>query len=115
MPIAFEEVCRQYLIRLNRAGKLAEPFEKIGRYWYDDPENKTNGEFDLVTEDPKGYVFYEAKFRSEPLSKSRIRQEIMQVRKTDLKCYRYGFISRSGFDLEPEDDVELISLERLYQ
>ena len=115
VPAAFEEVCRQYLIRMNRAGKLAEPFEKIGRYWYDDPETRTNGEFDLVTEDPKGYVFYEAKFRSEPLSKSRIRQEIMQVQKTGLNCYRYGFISRSGFDLEPEDDMELISLEQLYE
>jgi hypothetical protein len=115
VPAAFEEVCRQYLIRMNRAGKLAESFEKIGRYWYDDPETKTNGEFDLVMEDPKGYVFYEAKFRSEPLSKSRIRQEIMQVQKTGLNCYRYGFISRSGFDLEPEDDMELISLEQLYE
>lgn len=114
VPAAFEEICRQYLIRMNRAGKLAEPFDKIGRYWYDDPETKTNGEFDLVTEDSKGYVFYEAKFRSEPLSKSRIIQEIMQVQRTGLKCYRYGFISRSGFDLEPEDDMELISLEQLY-
>ena len=115
VPAAFEEVCRQYLIRRNREGKLAEPFEKIGRYWYDDPETKTNGEFDLVTEDPKGYVFYEAKFRSEPLSASMIRKEIMQVQKTGLNCYRYGFISRSGFDLEPEDDMELISLEQLYE
>ena len=115
VPAAFEEVCRQYLIRRNREGKLAEPFEKIGRYWYDNPETKTNGEFDLVTEDPKGYVFYEAKFRSEPLSVSMIRKEIMQVQKTGLTCYRYGFISQSDFDLEPEDDMELISLEQLYE
>ena len=114
VPSVFEEVCRQYLIRVNRAGKLAEPFEKIGRYWYDDPKTKTNGEFDIVTEDPKGYVFYEAKFRSEPLSESRIRQEIMQVQKTGLNCYRYGFISSSGFDVIPGDNLELISLEQLY-
>lgn len=114
VPMVFEEVCRQYLIRMNRAGKLAEPFGKIGRYWYDDPETRTNGEFDLVTEDPKGYVFYEAKFRSEPMSESRIRQEIMRVQKTGLNCYRYGFISRSGFDAEPAEDLELIRLEQLY-
>ena len=110
----FKAVCRQYLIRMNRAGKLAVPFDKIGRYRYDDPETKTNGELDIVTEDPEGYVFYEAKFRSEPLTGSRIRQEIMQVQKTGLNCYRYGFISRSGFDVEPEDDLELIGLEQLY-
>lgn len=115
VPAAFEEVCRQYLIRMNKAGKLAQPFEKIGRYWYDDPETRTNGEFDLVTEDPRGYVFYEAKFRDEPLNGSRIRQEIMQVQKTGLNCYRYGFISRSGFAVDPEDDLELISLEQLYE
>lgn len=34
----------------------------FSRYWYDDPANKTNGEFDVVTHDPRGYVFYEAKF-----------------------------------------------------
>ena len=71
--------------------------------------------FDLVTEDPKGYVFYEAKFRAEPLSGSRIRQEILQVQKTGLNCYRYGFISRSGFDAEPADNLELISLMQLYE
>ena len=115
VPVAFEEVCRQYLIRMNRAGKLAEPFEKIGRYWYNDPVTRTNGEFDLVTEDSKGFVFYEAKFRSEPISESRIREEIMQIQKTGFNCYRYGFISQSGFDLEPENNLELISLKQLYE
>lgn len=115
VPSAFEEICRQYLIRMNRMGQMADPFEKIGRYWYDEPETRTNGEFDLVTEDARGYVFYEAKFRSEPLSKSMIRQEIMQVQKTGLNCYRYGFISRSGFDFEPENDLKLISLKQLYE
>ena len=115
VPKAFEEICRQYLIRMNREGLMEEPFEKIGRYWYDDPKNKTNGEFDLVTRDAKGYVFYEAKFRSEPLTRGRIEQEIEQVQKTGFNCYKYAFISRSGFDMEPEDGLEFISLEQLYQ
>lgn len=29
----------------------------FSRYWYDDPANKTNGEFDVVTHNPHGYVF----------------------------------------------------------
>lgn len=44
----------------------------FSRHWYDDPANKTNGEFDVVTHDPRGYVFYEAKFRSVPDAHARI-------------------------------------------
>ena len=44
----------------------------FSRYWYDDPANKTNGEFDVVTHNPHGYVFYEAKFRSMPDTRARI-------------------------------------------
>ena len=115
VPRQFEEICRQYLIRQNRAGKLPIPFDRIGKYYYDDPQTRTNGEFDIVTEDPNGYVFYEAKFRSEPLTQSMIQQEIEQVRQTGMNCYRYAFISRSGFDAQAEEGVELIPLEKLYE
>ena len=115
VPRQFEEICRQYLIRQNRAGKFPIPFDRIGKYYYDDPRARTNGEFDIVTEDPNGYVFYEAKFRSEPLTQSMIQQEIEQVRRTGMNCYRYAFISRSGFDAQADEGVELISLEKLYE
>ena len=115
VPRQFEEICRQYLIRQNRAGKLPIPFDRIGKYYSDDPQTRTNGEFDIVTEDPNGYVFYEAKFRSEPLTQSMIQQEIEQVKRTGMNCYRYAFISRSGFDAQEDEGVELISLEKLYE
>ena len=35
----------------------------LGKYYYDDPKNKVNGEFDVVTLDKFGYIFYEVKFR----------------------------------------------------
>lgn len=50
----FEEVCRQYLARQNRAGNVEPPFDAIDKYWYDDPSNKTSSEFDVVTQDPQG-------------------------------------------------------------
>ncbi|MBR1391000.1 MAG: ATP-binding protein [Lachnospiraceae bacterium] len=114
VPHAFEELCKQYLIRKNRVGKMEEPFFKIGRYWYDDPKNKTNGEFDLVTQDANGYIFYEAKFRSEPLGHRMVEKEIKQVQQTGMNCYRYGFLSRSGFSIEPRKDLILIGLEEIY-
>lgn len=115
VPHAFEEMCRQYLIRQNRSGNIEPPFNLIGRYWYDDPVHKTNGEFDVVTEDPDGYAFYEAKFRKTPVTQSMIEEEIAQVGATGLKCHHYGFFSRSGFEgVEPRDDVKLIGLGEMF-
>lgn len=61
VPKSFERICKQYLIRKNRKGLMDEVFEKIGKYYYDDPIEKKNGEFDIVTLDDRGYIFYEAK------------------------------------------------------
>ena len=54
IPHRFEEICTQYLIRQNRLGAIDPVIEKIGKYYYDDPKTKTNGEFDVVTLDEKG-------------------------------------------------------------
>lgn len=115
VPHAFEEICRQYLIRQNKAGAIDPPFNLIGRYRYDDPATKTNGEFDVATQDPLGYVFYEAKFRSTPVTAQMITEEIAQVERTGLKCHRYGFISRSGFTAKADERTVLIDLEELYR
>lgn len=114
VPHAFETICKQYLIRKNKAGNLPVLFDKIGKYYYDDPKTHTNGEFDVVTQDPRGYIFYEAKFRSEPVTQALIEEEIAQVKQTGLQCYRYGFFSRSGFSTENAEDLILINLDDLY-
>ena len=114
VPRVFESVCRQYLIRENRAGRIDPPFDLIGKYYYDDPVNKTNGEFDVVTRDPNGYIFYESKFKKTPISSGMIEEEIRQVQRTGLKCYKYGFFARWGFRRVPDDNVICIGLEELY-
>ncbi len=116
VPQAFETICRQYLIRQNRQGLLDEVFDKIGRYWYDDPVNKKNGEFDVVTLDPKGYIFYEVKFRKGTITESMIQEEIKQVENTQLHPYKYGFFSRSGYNLTKKyENVVLITLEEMFE
>ena len=114
VPRIFESVCRQYLIRKKRSGKIEPVFEKIGKYYYDNPIERTNGEFDVVTEDEKGYVFYEAKFKSKPITDEMVESEIEQVKKTGLNCYKYAFISRTGFKCKKRNDTELIELKELF-
>ena len=116
VPRIFEDVCKQYLIKLNKRGETNEPFERIGTYYYDDPINKTNGEFDIVTQDSKGYIFYEAKFKNKPLTRRELEQEIAQVKTTKMPCYHYGFFSKSGFtdDAKQLKGITLIELTDLF-
>ncbi len=114
VPHLFEDVCRQYLIRKNRAGKVEPVIEKIGKYYYDNPVERTNGEFDIVTEDELGYAFYEVKFRKKPVSDEMIQEEMEQVKATGLNCYKYVFFSRSGFQCEKKENVQFIELEEVF-
>lgn len=117
VPNRFEIICRQYLIRQNRLGRIEPAFDRIGKYYYDLPKEHRNGEFDVVTEDPNGYTFYEAKFRSAPMTEEMIRTEIEQVKATGLHCYQYGFFSRSGYGeiRSINETLRLISLHEIYE
>ncbi len=114
VPHIFERICKQYLIIKNKNGEIDLVFEKIGKYYYDNPIEHTNGEFDVVTEDEKGYFFYETKFRKNSITNTIIQNEIKQVNLTDLNCYKYVFISRSGFMCEQQENVQLIDLNEFY-
>ena len=114
VPRMFERICKQYLIRQNRAGNINPPFDLIGKYYYDDPKTKTNGEFDIVTQDPNGFAFYEAKFRKDSISEEMIREEMKQVQNSGLTCYKFGFFSRSGFSCQPEGSTVSYTLADLY-
>jgi len=115
VPKIFESICKQYLIRQNKAGKINPSFTKIGKYYYDDPINKTNGEFDVVTEDEEGFSFYECKFKNSPITEDIIQKEIQQVISTGLLCAKYGFFSRSAFSCRQDKNMVLIPLSELYK
>ena len=114
VPHQFEDICKQYLIRQNKKHAIEPPFEKIGKYYYDDPVSKTNGEFDIVTEDESGYVFYEVKFRNKPITESMVDEEIAQIKQTGLTCSRYVFISRTGFTCKETENTTHIELKEMY-
>ena len=114
VPKFFEIIAKEYLIRCNKRCLINPPFDKIGKYYYDDSIHHKNGEFDVVTHDENGYIFYEVKFKNKPLSESDILQEIAQVKQCGIECNRFGFISRSGFEKENKDIIQ-ITIEDLYK
>lgn len=114
VPYMFEKICKQYLIRLNQRGKLDTLFYKIGKYYYDDPKNKVNGEFDVVTLDENGYIFYECKYTNAKVSEKVIKDEIMQVKATGLDCYKYGFFAKNGFEKIEDEKIITYHLDELF-
>ena len=113
VPKGFEKICTEFLILKNISGELEELFDDIGSYYYDDSVSKTNGQFDIVTHDPKGYIFYEVKFHKKPVGQKLINDEIKQVKATGFDCYKYGFFSRSGYEKNVKGTTEKVCLYEL--
>ena len=115
VPHCFEIVAKQYLIKENRRRKISPFLLDIGTYWYDNPIDKKNGQFDVVARCKDGYIFYECKFLNSPINDTIINEEINRVSLTNLKPIKYGFFSKSGFNITNPDSYFLYSLEDLYR
>lgn len=114
IPKEFEKISAQFLIRQNKKGGIKPPLYKVGKYYYDDSINKTNGEFDVVTLNKNGYDFYEVKFSSSPIDDSIVKEEIYQLSKINIKYNKLGFISKTGFNLVNSKDYILYTLDDIY-
>lgn len=115
VPLIFEEICKQFLIRKNKKMEIEPLLIDIGTYWYDNPIDKVNGQFDVVGKCQQGYIFFECKYKKSKVNDSVISQEIEQVYKTNLNPVQFGFFSKSGFDLSKKYDYYFYTLEDLYK
>jgi hypothetical protein len=71
----FEGVVLEYFHRQAVSGAI-DDIEDFGCYWYDDPVNKTNGEFDCVVKRVGDkYDFYECKFFDRKMTAEECKQE----------------------------------------
>ena len=96
VPLKFEEVSKEFLIRKNIAGAVNPPFFNIGVY---SANSKKFGyrQFDVVTQDDDGYVSWECKYTNKKVSIGTVSEEEVQALNSELGISRTGFISRSGF------------------
>lgn len=114
VPKMFEKMAKEYLIIQNRKRKLIPPIINIGKYWYDNPIEKINGEFDLVSKDNKGYIVYEAKYINRKIVDKEIDWVKKQLEKGKVEYYKLGFFSREGFEISNPEDYYLKTLRDLY-
>lgn len=115
LPLSFENISRQFLIRENMGGLIKPVFLEIGKYWYDLPKVKKNGEFDLVARNALGYSFFECKYTKAKVTDEVVSKEREQVAATGFPLSGFGFFSKSGFDLKKEKLDYAFTIDDLYK
>lgn len=98
MGSAFEQICQEYLIEQSGQDNTPFFFQKIGRWWGNNPKKKCQEEIDLLAYFQDYAAFGECKWRNEPVD-FEILSELM--RKSELfpqftQKYYYVF-SKTGF------------------
>ena len=111
----FEGITLQYFHRMAVRGKYPD-IKDFGSYWYDDPVNKTSGEFDCVIKRTGDlYDFYECIFFDRPMTLKECEQEKSQLQEMQgIEVSGIGFVCAGGFDFENKTDFILIDGKALY-
>lgn len=101
----FEDICKSFIWNHINKNKIKNVVN-VGRYYYDDPITRTNGEFDLVILYKSGAVhILDAKYYNDKIKQSIVDEELEQINKIkELKVDKVGFISVNGF----EDNIQNI-------
>ena len=123
MGLAFEDICKQYLLRLNRVKRSPVLFDSIGRWWGGNPVTKTETEIDVIATSTveKDIIVGECKWQSKKTGTdvyTDLKEKAMMF--ADRKIH-YFIFSRSGFtaglkeESEKDGDLTLVGLEDLFR
>ncbi len=121
---AFEQICLQYMMRLNKESKLPFLATSFGRWWGNDSVKREETDLDMVLGDKTRtrLIVGECKWRNEPASRSDI--ETWMAKDYLLPSYEdryYVYFSKTGYtasakELEKSNPrLKLLCLEDLYQ
>lgn len=98
MGAVFEEICKQYLWELNRKGKAAISFTSLGRWWGNDPKQKSQTEIDIIGEaDKNTALFGECKWTNEKVDVGVLELLIERSKLFHYKKVHYYVFAKSGF------------------
>lgn len=93
----FEDIVKQYISHLIK-NKSLRGIYNLGTYYYDDPKNKKNGEFDIAIKTNDGYDIIEVKYLQTKLNDELIRKEIEKIKEIkEIDIKGFGFASINGF------------------
>lgn len=100
MGMAFENICKQYLIRQAKAKKLPFIPYLIDKWWGNNPAIKAQDDVDILalSKDGKSGLFCECKFRNKPMPMEEY-EDLIQAGKAfpNIKEKYFMFFSKGGY------------------
>lgn len=112
----FEEICKEYLWKLLLSGKCPIEFTSLGRWWGNDPVEKSRAEIDIMGEqDKETALFGECKWRNEKVDLGVLETLMKRGRLFSYKNVHYFLFSKAGFTqgciekADEEGNVTLVS------
>jgi AAA+ ATPase superfamily predicted ATPase len=94
----FEGCAIQYMWKSLKEKKLPVSFNKIGRWWGNNPKEKREEEIDFIAYSKDAGIFGECKWRSQPLSEDVLDGLVGKAELfPSLRTKYYFLFSRSGF------------------
>lgn len=98
MGKVFEEICKQYLWKQLLSGNCPVEFSSLGRWWGNDPKEKSQTEIDIMGEQDKNTaLFAECKWTNEKVDLGVLETLIKRSNLFSYKTKHYYLFSKSGF------------------
>ncbi len=98
MGSVFEEICKQYLWKQLLADKCPIEFTSLGRWWGNDPVEKSQAEIDIMGEQDKdAALFGECKWKKEKVDLGVLETLMKRSRLFSYKKVHFYLFSKSGF------------------
>ena len=98
MGKVFEEICKQYLWKQLLSGNCPVEFKSLGRWWGNDPKEKSQAEIDIMGEQDKNTaLFAECKWTNEKVDLGVLETLVKRSELFNYKKKHYYLFSKSGF------------------
>lgn len=98
MGKVFEEICKQYLWKQLLSGNCPVEFNSLGRWWGNDPKEKSQTEIDIMGEQDKNTaLFAECKWTNEKVDRGVLETLVKRSNLFSYKTKHYYLFSKSGF------------------
>jgi len=119
MGLAFEEICKQYIVEEAKRDKLPFLIGKIGRWWGNNPKEKRQEEIDILAYRKDDAIFGECKWTKTPVDIDVLNDLRAQAAMFPFKNKWFWLFAKTGFtdrviqEAKRQNSIRLVTLDEM--